>query len=252
MIYLLVLLGSFLVLSMALGTQIIWRNRAVRSFVRSMQHRSVQAQERGVSLQESEVERPEIRPRFTSQEMQELRSILRDVDNAIRKDELQVAERLYIQALTIRPDAYDIQAELAKLYLKTNREPKAEALYREILQYSDDPACFANLGLAYYQQRKFDLAYEAYGEAFKKDPQNPERSFNYGRACIAAGKPEEATEHLEKAAIRLWRNTELLTILADCYENLGRHDDLLITYRKINRLEPYNRDVRARIEVLSA
>lgn len=252
MIYLYVLLGAFVVLFTALTLQKTVKKRSVQHFVRSIEKRSRKALEKGIEPACATLPRHGNLSKCTSSEMQMLRTILRDIDQAMRKNQLGEAERLYIQALTIRPDAYDIQAELAKLYLKTGREPKAEALYREIVQHSEDPTCFANLGLAYYQQGKYDLACEAYFKALQKDPKNPERLFNFGRSCMAAGHIEDAVKYLEKASVRLWRNTELLRMLADCYETLGKQQELLHAYERIHKVEPYNRDVRAKIAVLAA
>lgn len=251
MIYLIVLVGSLVVLSSALLLQTTLKKRSVKSFVRCVQDRSQAAEKKGLEALAAGGS-PNKRPRFSSKEMQELRLILRDIDHAMRKNQLAEVERLYIQALTIRPDAYDIQAELAKLYLNTNREHKAEALYREIVQYSEDPTCFANLGLAYYHQGKYDLACEAYFKALQKDPKNPERLFNFGRACMAAGHVEDAVQYLEKASVRLWRNTELLHMLAECYETMGKQEELLHVYQRIHKVEPYNREVRSKITVLAS
>lgn len=227
------------------------RKRAVRSFVKGVQTRTVHAKQKGVPESVTAKQRA-LGTRFSSKEMQDLRGIVRLVDQAKRKDQWQEVERLYIKALTIRPDAYDMQAELAKLYLHTGRQQKAEALYREILEQSDDATCFSNLGLAYYKQQKFDLSCEAYFEAYKRCQQDAHSAYNLGRALVAAEQYAPAIEYLEKAAIKLWRELDLLHMLTTCYEQLGLQAELLQTYKRINRIEPYNREVRSKIEVLSA
>src|SRR3989338_7207198 len=97
---------------------------------------------------------------------------------------------------------FDVQAQLAKLYLVTERESKAEAMYKELLQSRDDVSFHSNLGLAYYRQAKFVESCQAYQEALNRDPQAPERSAALGRACIAAQRFEEAAPLLEKASVR--------------------------------------------------
>lgn len=251
MIYAIVLCGSFLLLFGGYFAQQILRKRAVKNFVKSVQIRSASAQKKGI-LDSYEVGPHKSNPRFSSKEMQDLRGIVRLVDQAMRKENWQEAERLYIQALTIRPDAHDMQAELAKLYLNTGRQQKAEALYREILENSDDPACFSNLGLAYYKQNKFGLACDAYSEAYKRSQQDPAGALNLGRALVAAGEYGPAIEYLEKAAVKFWRDIDVLEMLVTCYEQLNMQLELLDAYKRINKIQPYNREIRSKIEVLSA
>lgn len=252
MIYLLVLLGSLLGICALLGARALLRNRAVRRFVRGIRERFTEAEERGaILLPETAVERPRKNPRTSAIELQQVRSFVRGAEKALAQEKTEEAERLLIQALTIQPKALDVQAQLAKLYLTTNRESKAEAMYKELLQVREDVSFFANLGLAYYRQTKYVEACHAYQEALNRDPQTPERSAALGRACIAAQRFEEAAPLLEKACVRLARDTALLRLLAECFMQLGHTTKAEETYRRINRLEPYDEAVKAKITELA-
>jgi len=147
----------------------------------------------------------------------------------------------------VQPHVLDVQAQLAKLYLTTERENKAEALYKELLQQRQDVSFFANLGLAYYRQEKYVEACQAYQEALNREPHVSERSFALGRACIAAKRYAEAALLLEKASVRMSRDTQLLHLLAECYMQLGQTEKAEETYRRINRLEPYDEEVKAKL-----
>ena len=94
--------------------------------------------------------------------MQQVRSLVRQAEKALAQDKFDDVEKLLIQALTIDPNAADVRAELAKLYLTTNREAKAEAMYKELLRTVSDVSYHSNLGLAYYRQQKFEDACFAY------------------------------------------------------------------------------------------
>ena len=72
-----------------------------------------------------------------------------------------------------------------------------------------------------------------------------------GRAYIAARRFEEAAMLLEKAVSRLSRDTELLHLLAECYMQLGRNGKAEEIYLCINKLEPYNEDVKAKLAALA-
>lgn len=252
MIYVVVLIGSFIGICAFFIAKVLVRNRMVRRFVRSIRHRSVQARMRGfVMAEERPLCKPKKNPRISAMEMQQVRTLFRMAEKAIAQSTNEEAERLFIQALTIDPLACDVRAELAKLYLTTQREPKAEALYKELLQDQDDVSFHANLGLAYYRQQKYVEACRAYQEALNRDPRTPERSAALGRACIAAHRFEEAVPLLEKAAARMTRSTELLHLLAESYLQLGNKDKAEETYRRINKIEPYDESVKAKMAELA-
>lgn len=248
MLYVLVLSGSLAGIIMLFGFRALLRNRAVRRFVRSIKHRFRSAEERGVLMVEERIiSRPRKSPRTSAIELQQVRSLIRQAEKAMAQEKIEDAERLCIQALTVQPNAYDVQAMLAKLYLTTGRENKAEAMYRELLQHRDEVSFHSNLGLAYYRQSKYVEACQAYQEALNRDPQTPERSAALGRACIAAQRFEEAAPLLEKATQRLSRSTELLHLLAECYLQLGATEKAEETYRRINKIEPYDEAVKAKL-----
>ncbi|NOS67481.1 MAG: tetratricopeptide repeat protein [Candidatus Peribacteraceae bacterium] len=248
MLYVLVLSASLAGIVLLFGFRALLRNRAVRRFVRSMKQRVRSAEERGaLVVEERNVARPRKSPRTSAIELQQVRSLVRQAEKALAQDKVEDVERLCIQALTVQPNAYDVQAMLAKLYLTSGRENKAEAMYRELLQHRDEVSFHSNLGLAYYRQAKYIEACQAYQEALNRDPQTPERSAALGRACIAAKRFEEAAPLLEKATLRLARSTELLRLLAESYLQLGNTEKAEETYRRINKIEPYDEEVKAKL-----
>ena len=253
MIYVVVFLTALLGIVVLLSGRVLLRNRGVRRLVRSMKMRFQSVEDRGaVLVEERVVDKPRRNPRTSAIELQKVRSLMRAAEKEIALQNSGEAEHLMIQALTINPDATDTQAELAKLYLTTAREAKAEALYRELITKRDDVSFFSNLGLAYYMQGKYVDACYAYQEALNRDPQTPERSAALGRACIAARRFKEAAPLLEKAILRLARDTELLHLLAECYVQLADNTKAGEVYRRINKIEPYNEGVKQKISALSA
>jgi len=251
-VYVLVLFGSLLGICLILGGRVVMRHHFVRRFVRSIRQRTDLAEERGaVILEETKFEKPRKNPRVSAIEMQQVRSLTRESEKSLAQMKYDEAERLFIQALTINPDAYDVQAQLAKLYLLTDRDHKAEAMYRQLLQHHDDISYHANLGLAYYRQGKYVDACFAYQEALNRDPKAPERCAALGRACIAAQRYEEAAPLLDKAVARLSRDTTLMHLLAECYLQLGHTDKAEEVYRRINKLEPYDESVKKKISALA-
>ncbi len=252
MIYALVFIGSLVGIALLLGLRLMLRQRTIRRFVRSIRQRFESAEARGaVILEETPVTRPRKSPRTSAIELQQVRSLVRSAEKADKQGKPDEVERLLIQALTIHPRDYDTAAQLAKLYLTTGRESKAEAMYRELLQGRDDVSFHANLGLSYYRQGKYVEACYAYQEALNRDAKNPERTAALGRACIAAQRFEEAAPLLEKASAFLSRNTELLHLLAECYLQLNLRERAEEVYRRINKLEPYNEEVKSKLQSIA-
>lgn len=248
MVYVYVLTLSLLGIILLFGVRMMLRNRGVRRFVRSIKQRLQMAEDRGFhAVEEKRIRRPHRNPRASAIELQQVRSLTRQAENALLQNKVDDAERLFIQALTVQPHALDVQAQLAKLYLTTARENKAEALYKELIQQRPDVSFFANLGLAYYRQAKYVESCQAYQEALNREPHIPERSFALGRACIAARRFTEAVPLLEKASVRLTRDIGLLHLLAECHMQLGQTDKAEDAYRRINRLEPYDEEVKAKL-----
>lgn len=251
MIYAVVFLGSLLGIALIVGLRLLLRQRTIRRFVRSVRQRFDSAEARGAQLvEETIIVKPRKNPRTSAIELQQVRSLLRTSEKAWKQGKFDEVERLLIQALTIHPLDETANAELAKLYLMTERESKAEALYRELILRYDDVSFHANLGLAYYRQGKYVEACYAYQEALNRDAKNPERSAALGRACIAAQRFEEAAPLLEKATGFLSRDTALLHLLAESYLQLNMREKAEETYRRINRLEPYNEDVKAKMRTI--
>lgn len=252
MVYAVVLIGSLAGICLIIGARLLLQQRVVRRFVRSVKQRMLAVEERGVQLlEETPLERPRKNPRTSAIELQQVRSLLRDAEKSLAQQKLEDVERILIQALTIQPQAIEVRAELAKLYLTTDRENKAEAMYRELLQQRDDISFHSNLGLAYYKQGKYVEACQAYQEALNRDVKNPERCAALGRACIAAQRFEEAAPLLEKACQFLSRDTELLHLLAECYLQLSLTEKAEDAYRRINKLEPYNEGVKAKLATMA-
>jgi len=251
LVYIFVLFGSFFGICAILGARVMLRNRTVRRFVRGIVQRSNDALERGMNADEVKIERPAARTRASAVEMQKLRMLLRESEKVAMRGKHEDTEKLLIQALTISPKSVEARAKLAQLYLSMGREAKAEALYRELLLERDDVSFFANLGLTCYRLRKFEESREAYEAALQRDPKNPERMAALGRAAMAAGHYAEAAELLEKASERMARDTELLHVLGSCYEQMGDIQCAGDTYRRINRILPYDEAVKDKIAALA-
>jgi len=231
----------------------VLKNRSVRKFVRSIKQRVNLAEKRNAELvKESPADKPDTNSRSTAIQLQKVRTLINAAERAEAREKLEEAEGFYIQALTAYPDAHEAHAQLAKLYLNMGRDQKAEAMYRELLAKIDDASCYSNLGLAYYRQGKFDRACASYQKALERDPQSHKRMAAFGRALFASERFGEAMSYLEKATARLSRDTELLRLFAESCEKSEDSVKALEVYRKINKLEPYDEEVKEKLRTLNS
>jgi tetratricopeptide (TPR) repeat protein len=247
-----VLFGSAAGICALLGLRLLLKQHSVRRFVRSMKQRlhSAQSREDGL-MQETVVQKGTSNASMRSSDLQKVHTLVRQAEKTLAQQKTEEAEKIFIQALTIQPSAHDVRAQLAKLYLTTHREPKAEALYKELVHVKSDVSYYANLGLSYYRQGKYEEARLSYQSALEIEPKVPERQVSLGRACIASGHFEEAADLLQKASTVLSRNTDLLRLLADCYVQLQDRDNAKETYARINKIEPYDEEVKEKMLALA-
>lgn len=250
-IYIFVLFGSFFGICAILGARVAIRHRGVRRFVRGIRHRTESAAKRGFGIAETPVEKPRSNPRTTALQLQQVRSLMREAEKFIARDKMKEAEESLIKAITVDPTSKEARAELARLFLKTSQAKKAYALYKELIEESENVSFYANLGLASYRIGNFEESCEAYRKAMELDPGNAERIAALGRAKIAALKYEEAIPLLEKASERLSRDEALLTILAECYAELGHCQQAHDTYLRLNKIKPYDELVKERLKELA-
>ena len=251
MVYLIVMIASGIGIATIFITRGVLRSRNARRIVHSVRDGFSSAKERNAKwLPDTPVEKSKKSPRTSAIELQQVRTLLRKAEKAIASLDASSAERALIQALTIHPHAKEVKAQLARVYLDSNREPKAEAIYRELLQSVQEPALFANLGLACYKQKKFVESCKAYQQALNTEPKNPERSYDLGRACIAAKRFKDAAPLLEKAANSLTKDIKLLHLLAQCYLQLNNQEGAEVAYRRINLMDPRDEDVKTKLKEL--
>ena len=252
MVYVLVMIVSACGIISIVLLRAVLRSRNARRIVHSVRAGFLAAEKRNAKwLPDTPLSREQKSPRTRAIELQEVRTLLRLAEKSLAKLDAKGAERALIQALTIQPTAKDAKVQLAKVYLLCNKEPKAEALYHELLKEHEEPALYANLGLACYKQEKYVEACQAYQKALNLDPKNADRCEDLGKACIAAHRFEEATPLLEKASAASPRNMDLLHLLARCFIQIGDEERAGETYRRINKLDPRDEDVKTKLKEMA-
>ncbi len=95
-----------------------------------------------------------------------------------------------------------------------------------------------NIGLRAHGQGDVASAAAAYRNALDIAPGNPDASNLMGAALLQLGQPEQAVDHLQRAARALRNHPGVLGNLAQAYFALGRYEEARETFRKASRLDP--------------
>jgi cytochrome c-type biogenesis protein CcmH/NrfG len=252
MIYLLVLIASAAGIVLLFLIRSTLQSHNVRRIVRAVRRGFSSYEERKAHMMhESALRKIEPVPRNSVAHLQQVRTLLRKAERALLRRDGNTAERTLIHALTLQPEARDVKIMLARLYLDTSRAQKAEVLYRELLCEAQEPSLLAYMGLACMKQRKFEEAREAYAEALRLKPRDPHYAGDLGRAHMALRRFEEAAALFERALESAPRDMNLLHLLGQCYMQSQEPEKAEETYRRINRLEPGNEDVKGKIAALA-
>lgn len=124
--------------------------------------------------------------------------------------------------------------------LESKSRADAEVIARRYLAaVGDGPKARLVLGVTFAQQRFYADAAAHFARARRQAPGNYVIDFNLGLALFRSERLQEAAAVLEQTAAYEDR-PELRHLLADVYEESGRHIDALREYEKAVRLAPGN------------
>ncbi len=126
---------------------------------------------------------------------------------AQRAGNLDEAIRGYRLLLERYPDLAEIRSNLGAALAGKGRYQEAITEYKRALLSKPDPKVGLNLGIAYYKTDRLALAVETLKKVREQDP----------------------------------ANTQILTILADCYLRLGQNKDVIDLLTPVQRADPDNR-----------
>ena len=108
-------------------------------------------------------------------------------------NQLAEAEQSLAKAVSIRPDSYDFQTDLAYVYTRQKKYDEAVESYRKAIGLGINyPFTFYNLGVTYLSQGKLDKAESAFKRTLELQPVYPEALYNIGWIEEHRGQLEQA------------------------------------------------------------
>ena len=128
------------------------------------------------------------------------------------------------QASNLDPTNMGVLAQLADLYIKTNRFSDAERVAKRAVTFNKtEPTALMALGSVYAAEQKFDDARAQFEAAFALDPKDTAPIFQIATTYQQQNNIPMALQTMERALTIDPKNVQALTFRADLYAS--QHDD---------------------------
>jgi len=157
------------------------------------------------------------------------------------KQKLEIAITHFKKAITIDPNYTAARNNLGAAYLaQENWDIAIETFLKvnEDLMFTTPHFPMTNLGWAYYNKNRFDLAEKYYKEALENQPKYVIALRGLARTYTATGKFKEALDILDNALNLAPRFPPLYMDLAELYTASSNHKEAVETYKKVIALFP--------------
>lgn len=146
---------------------------------------------------------------------------------------------LWEDCLKKSPNKARIHNNLGISYYNVRRYTEAvEAFQRAIRLKPDYPDACNNLGLAYKALASYPEAIEAFQKAIRAHPDFSAAIINLGATWTEMGQPERATDTLEKAMQFKPNDAGIANNLGTAYRKMGRYQEAIKAYQEAIRLRP--------------
>jgi len=149
------------------------------------------------------------------------------------------AYQAYKQALTLKPDYFEVHANLGNILLDVGRVEEALQHYREAIRLRPDiPELHDNLGNALRNSGDPQSSLECHEEALRLNPKLLYAYVNRGNALSELGRLEEAVNSFNQALQLAPDFPEAHYNLANAMADQGNTESRLNHYREAARLRP--------------
>ena len=167
--------------------------------------------------------------------------------------EFDEAEQYYQTALSLDPSFLAGYLNLADLYRQLERDEEGEAVLREALAGTNDPAPVEHsLGLLLVRQKRLPEAIRALGRAAELRPEMARYAYVYAVALESVGDVESALSVLSDAHTRVPENRDLLIALVTMHRESGSHESAVEYARKLFALTPQDPAARQLLQQLES
>lgn len=157
----------------------------------------------------------------------------------IAKGRPDLAIQNFEKALEIKPDYTPALNNLGTAYLAQQEWDTAISIFKKInkdLLYATPYMPLSNIGWAYYNKKRYNLAKKYYLDALKMEPKFVPALRGLGLTYIALGDYSQAIKTLEKGAKLAPSLPETFLALGDAYKKARDYKNALTNYHKVIEL----------------
>ncbi|MDC0431557.1 tetratricopeptide repeat protein, partial [Paracoccaceae bacterium] len=124
-------------------------------------------------------------------------------------------------------------------YMGLKNTEKTIASYQKALQLNPNHTdAYNNMGMALYDQGRFDEAVESYQKAVKLEPDFADAHYNLGNALKQTGDLKQAIESYKTSLTINPSDAEVLFNYGNALKNYGEFDQAIEVYAKVLKLNP--------------
>jgi len=154
---------------------------------------------------------------------------------------LRQATRVYLRAITIRPDDFEANLNLSACYFQLGKSDLAEQYCRAAIRINGSSAqAYSNLGIIYDSQNRLYEAISAYKSSLEMDPRQPDALIHLGSTYMRQGRLKDALRNFRRAAAEAPSDPEPWQQIGSCYFHMRDYPKALEAYQKALSLDERN------------
>lgn len=129
----------------------------------------------------------------------QLSKVLEEASQLVRDEEYALAEKKYIEVISVHPKEVKAYEYLGRLYIKMKQYDQADQCLRFAVKLRpDDASVHASLGELYMNEEQWTRAVEELGRAIEKRPGNPKYLDRYLEATLGGKRADLARKGLDQ------------------------------------------------------
>jgi tetratricopeptide (TPR) repeat protein len=164
------------------------------------------------------------------------------------KNDLDGAQKGFVQVLSLHPNHVDANNKLGLIYLKKNIPHKAEVVFKHLIDLeARNPIYFSNLALAYYNQNQLNEAKICYEKAIQLEPRKVSRYINLGQVCVDMKDFRSAIKAYSRSIELNPKDIEIYFIVADLLVKVAAYDECIAVMEALLEMHPYNEKAKETI-----
>lgn len=203
------------------------------------------------ALTENSVKNGSKEEKYNPESSEKLREIIKRVQINISRGYLDSARTLIIEWLALSKNNKDLNLLLADVYEREKKYQNAEYIYRDLLDiHPEDDYILQRLWNIYSLRGKIEKAYSCYKNALSHDKANTEILDILAHLALELKKFKAALKYSTLYLKEKPRNAEKLSIKWYALEQLWKYADAKKSYNAVLDLQPYNTDIRERLEMI--